>query len=98
MTIQEVKAQLISATHPVARALHKSGHFKVLVIGFNEGMVLKEHKANLPTKLTVLEGKVVYREADKSIALYQYEEVQIPVNIIHEVEAMESSLCLLTQG
>ena len=98
MTIQDIKEQLHTATHPVARALHKNEHFKVLIIGFNEGMILKNHKAHLPTKLTVLEGSVIYKEADKVITLQQYEEIEIPLEITHSVEAVMGSLCLLTQG
>ena len=98
MIIKEVLAQLENATHPVAKALHKTDHSRVLVIGFNKGMLLKEHKTHLPSKLTVLSGKVIYREGEKVIEAGQYEEVAIPVDILHSVEATETSLCLLTQG
>jgi len=33
MTIKEIIQQLETADHPVAKALHKGDHFKVLVIG-----------------------------------------------------------------
>lgn len=99
MTIADIKTQLATSTHPVAKALHKNDHFKVLIIGFNKGMVLKEHKAHQPTKLTVLEGSVIYKEAEgRTLTLQQYSEVEIPVNLIHSVEALEHSICLLTQG
>lgn len=98
MTIADIKTQLIEATHPVAKALHRGVHFKVLLIGFNKGMSLKEHKAHQPTKLTVLEGSVVYKEADKTLIMPQYSEVEIPVNALHSIEALEHSICLLTQG
>ncbi len=35
-TISDVISALKTAAHPVARALHKGDHFKVLMIGFNK--------------------------------------------------------------
>ena len=98
MIIKEILIQLESSVNPVARALHKGDHFKVLAIGFRQGMILKEHRSPLPAKLTVLYGSVIYREAEKTVSLTQYDETDIPVNIIHSVEAVTDSLCLLTQG
>ncbi len=98
MTIKEVLLQLETASHPVAKALHKGDHFKVLVIGFKRGMKLKEHKAHLPSKLTVILGQVIYREGEKEIVLNNFDEVDILINTKHWVEATEDSLCLLTQG
>ena len=98
MTIKEIIQQLETADHPVAKALHKGDHFKVLVIGFKSGMKLKEHKAHLPSKLTVISGHVIYRESTREVKLNIFDEVEIVVNIRHSVEATEDSICLLTQG
>jgi quercetin dioxygenase-like cupin family protein len=98
MVIKDLLKQLNESANPVAKVLHKTEHSKVLVIGFKKGMLLKEHKTQLPSKLTILSGSVVYKENDKIKELSQYDEVEIPVNIIHSVEAKEDSLCLLTQG
>ncbi len=54
MTIKEIKEQLKVTNHPVAKALHHGNDFKVLIIGFNQGMILKDHKAHITSKLTVL--------------------------------------------
>lgn len=97
MKIKEIISALETATHPVAKALHKGNHFKVLAIGFKKGMILKEHKTHLPTKLFLLSGKIIYREEEISNTLSRYDEMEIPVNVLHAVEAMEDSLCLLTQ-
>jgi len=40
----------------------------------------------------------MYKEGNKEIKLLQYDEVNIPLEITHSVEAIEDSLCLLTQG
>ncbi|WP_417363242.1 hypothetical protein [Galbibacter sp.] len=98
MVIKEVKDKLKTSKGPVALALHQGTGFKILVMGFNKNMVLKEHKAYLKSKLTVLEGAVVYQEQGREVTLKQYEEVDIPVEVPHWVVALEDSLCLLTQG
>lgn len=98
MIIQEILEELKEAKNPVAKALHKGNHFKVLVLGFNKGMVLKEHKAHQTTKLTVLEGQVIYRQPNTEVVLAKFHEYNIPVDVTHSVEATEDSLCLLTQG
>ena len=97
-TITKIISDLKTASHPIARALHKGEHFKVLMLGFNKGMLLKDHKAHITSKLTVLYGSVIYKKGNKEIKLLQYDEVEIPIEIIHSVEAIEDSLCILTQG
>ena len=98
MIIKDILAELETASHPVAKALHKGEHFKVLVMGFKNGMVLKEHKAHMPTKLTVLEGTVEYRQGEAVTVLNKHDSIDIPVDIVHSVLAKADSLCLLTQG
>lgn len=97
-TIKEIISDLKTATHPVAKALHKGDNFRVLMMGFNKGMILKDHKAHIPSKLTVVNGSVIYKEGDKELTLMQYDEVCIPIEITHSVEAIEDSLCILSQG
>lgn len=98
MTIKEIKEELKVASHPIAKSLHHGTGFKVLILGFNKGMILKEHKAHTKSKLTVLEGSVVYKEENRVVELMRYDEVEIPIEITHSVEAMEDSLCILSQG
>lgn len=98
MTIKVVKEELKLSDHPVAKSLHHGINFKVLIMGFRKGMVLREHKAHTPSKLTVLEGTVIYKEENRVVELMQYDEVEIPIEIKHTVEAIEDSLCILSQG
>ena len=91
-------AELETKDHPVAKALYKSDAFKVLAIAFKKGMVLKEHKANLPSKLITMQGAVMYKNNDIERFLHQYDEHVIPAEEIHFVEAVEDSLCMLIQG
>jgi quercetin dioxygenase-like cupin family protein len=98
MTIKNVLELLELATTPVAKVIHKGDHFKVLALAFKKGMILKEHKSNLPAKLTVLEGSVIYFENDGQKVLNKYETTDIPIGVIHSVECTQDALCLLTQG
>jgi quercetin dioxygenase-like cupin family protein len=67
-------------------------------LGFKKGMILTKHKAHIQSKLIVLEGSVIYKEENRVMELGQYEGVEIPFELIHSVEALVDSLCLLTQG
>lgn len=96
--IHEIMHRLETASNPVAQAIHKGDHFKVLAIGFKKGMVMKDHKAGLPARLTVLSGSVCYKMDGNETILSVFDEQQIPIEKIHSVEALENSLCLLTQG
>ena len=98
MKLKEIEIQLATSAHPVAKALHKSDQFKVLAIGFKKGMILKEHEAHSPTNLFVLKGKVIYKEGELTKELSIYDEIEIPTEVMHSIEALEDSLCLLTQG
>ena len=98
MTIKEVKEKLRTSNHPVAQSLHHGIGFKVLIMGFKKGMILTKHKAHIQSKLTVLEGSVIYKEENRVMELGQYEEIEIPIELTHSVEALTDSLCILTQG
>jgi len=98
MTIKDIKEELKASTNPVAKSLHHGTGFKVLIVGLNSGMILKEHKAHIKAKLTVFEGAVIYREENRVVELMQYDEVEIPIEITHSEEATQDSLCILTQG
>ncbi len=98
MIVEELREQLKSAKKPIAKSFHTGDHFKVLLFGFNKGMELEYHKAYHPTKLLVLEGEVIYREKGEERSMKQYDEVRIPIEMIHSIEAKEDSLVLLTQG
>lgn len=98
MIIKEILAELETKEHPIAKALFKREGFKVLALGFKKEMILKEHKANVPTKLVVLQGTVIYKSDVTMLTLNQYDEFEIPVNELHAVTALEDALCMLIQG
>jgi quercetin dioxygenase-like cupin family protein len=97
-TIESILSELKSTTNPVVKALYKGENFKVITIGLNKDAILKDHQTEIPAKLTILTGSVVYKEGDKEVRLNQYDEHHIPINCIHSLRAVEFSLCLLIQG
>lgn len=100
MVINEILAELEhqNSEHPTIKILKKGEGYKIIVIGFKKGMILKEHSTPIPAKLLVIEGKVNYKEADKNLILDKFNEYEIPINVIHAVEALEDSICLLIQA
>ena len=98
MTIKEIVKELETAEKPVAKMLRKGEAFNVLAIGFRKGMVLTKHKSNLPARLVVIKGEVVYNNDSKGTTLSLYDEYEIPVDEIHWVEANEDSIITVIKG
>jgi hypothetical protein len=98
MMIKEMLEGLENASGPVVKMLQKGPQHKVIVLGFRKGMVLKEHKTPFIAKLLVINRCIRYREAGRDIILDKYADLDIPVNIVHAVEALEDSVCLLMQS
>lgn len=100
MIIKAVLEQLESkdTNSPSIKILKKGEGYKVIVLGFKKGMILKEHSTPIPAKLAVIEGKVKYKETDRTLILEKFDEMDIPVKVIHAVEALEDSICFLVQG
>lgn len=98
MIIQEVKAALAGADKPIVKVLQKTENVKIIVLGLKKGISLKEHQTSVITKLVVIEGNIIYREGSASVMIDRFEDIDIPVNTPHAVEAMEDSICFLIQG
>jgi len=98
MIIKQLLARLEEAGSPVVQVLQQQSAGKVLALGFKKGMVLKEHKTGVPAKLVVISGAVIYREGEKSVTLSKFSDLDIPVDVMHSVEALDDSICLLILG
>lgn len=98
MMFSELLQKLETAENPVAEIIQKTDCCKVLVIGFKKGMILKEHKTDIPARLLVIKGSVIYKEKNHQEALSLYDMENIQPDILHSVEAKEDSLCLLFKG
>lgn len=97
-TINDILNQLPSSVKPITKVLKKGNDSKTIVLGLKEGITLKEHKTNTPTTLLVIMGNVVYKEKYREINLKKFESLEIPTDVIHSVDSLEDSICLLIQG
>lgn len=97
MVIQDVLTALKDATSPVVKILVKGENGKVIVLGFRKGLVLKEHKTGHSTRLVVIDGQINYFSARGTVTLSKFDELDIPVNEPHSVEALADSICFLIQ-
>jgi quercetin dioxygenase-like cupin family protein len=98
MIIHQVLTSMENATNPVVQVFRQNEHFKVITLGFKKGVVLKDHQTGVKTVLLVIEGAVTYKEAERTVQLYKYDEFEIPLHITHSVHATEDSICLLIRG
>lgn len=98
MVIKSALHDLENSNHPIARIVHGDKSCKTIVLAFKKGMTLKEHKTNEPTTLLVLDGEIQYRAGDEEITLRKYNQTGIAPGLLHAVEAIEDSVCLLIQG
>lgn len=98
MILKVVIEKMKIATAPVTAVLHKNESSRVVVLGLKEGVKLKEHKTDIPAKITVLFGKVDFTLPEGNHLLQQYDTLEIPLNIMHSVIAHEDSLCIITKG
>lgn len=97
MAIQDVLSALKDAIAPVIKVLVKGETGKVIVLGFKKGMVLKEHKTGHSTRLLVIDGQINFLSARGTVTLSKFDELDIPVNEPHSVEAQADSICFLIQ-
>jgi quercetin dioxygenase-like cupin family protein len=64
---------------------HNTENIKIIAIGLLKNQVLAKHKTNIPTLLTVLNGKITFRIEEKEILLSRYDTFHIPVDVLHSV-------------
>lgn len=98
MIIHQVLTSLENASDPVIKIFRQDDHFKVIIAGFKKGMALQDHQTNVKTMLVVIKGAVTYKEDERYVDLYQFDELEIPINVTHAVYAQEDSLCFLIRG
>jgi quercetin dioxygenase-like cupin family protein len=97
MSIPEIIDLVQAASHPVARAVFVKPHTRVLSIAFKQGMILDKHQTPNESYLLVVSGEVNYITSDEIMHLNQYEHVIIVPHLVHRVEALQDSVCLLIQ-
>ncbi|MFD2146124.1 hypothetical protein [Mucilaginibacter antarcticus] len=98
MILRAIKEELAACDKPVAKIIKSGSNYNLLAVGLKKGVTWQDHKTAMPTKLIVIEGSVIYQENGGKVPLMIYDEFEIPVNIIHSLEAAEDSLCMLIRG
>jgi len=98
MIIKTILANLGDTDRPISKIIKAGDSFKTMAIGLKKSVIWRDHKAVMPTKLLVVEGLVTYVQGEKKIKLEKFDDLDIPVNIVHSLEAMDDSICILIQG
>lgn len=98
MILKEIIQELETSKDPVYKMLRKGETSHILAIGFKKNMLLKKHKSDIPARIVVIKGEVVYHNENGSTTLSLYEEYEIPVKEFHWVVANEDSLMLVMKG
>ena len=98
MILKNVIAEMRTAGKPVVKRLQEGKDFHVLAIGLEKDVTLKEHTTDIPAKLVVIKGKVIYKTASEEIPLELFEEHTIKVGELHSVTAEEDSVFLVIKG
>ncbi|HSI69901.1 MAG TPA: hypothetical protein VK941_06700 [Gillisia sp.] len=98
MVLKEIIKELKTSKNPVYKMLRKGENSHILAIGFNKDMLLKKHKSDIPARILVIKGEVVYNSDNVSATLGLYNEYEIPVGESHWVTANEDSMMLVMKG
>lgn len=96
-TLHQLRSERIKSELPIVKVVEQGDGCKIIGIALGKNIDLKDHKTKLESRLIVLEGKVEYKEENRSFTLHEFDEIDIPVGEMHMLSAKEDSLCLLIQ-
>ncbi len=82
---------------PAILSVISSEKLNLKAVGLKKGQVMSKHKAGLRTTLIVLEGKIEFSIGNEKFVLNKLDAYEIPVNVEHEIRAIEQSIFSLTQ-
>jgi quercetin dioxygenase-like cupin family protein len=98
MIIEELLEQSRAHSKIATKVLSSGPNHKVIAMAFQKGMVLKEHSSPLPARLYVLDGIVQYTEGDSITELSKHHDVEIRQGVLHSLNCLVDSVCLLIKG
>jgi hypothetical protein len=98
MLVKEIVSEVPTATKPVVKRFEQEAGSHVLAIGLNKDVVLKEHKSDIPARILVIKGSIVYVAEEKRLELGLFDEHIIPVGEYHSVEPQEDSIFLVIKN
>jgi quercetin dioxygenase-like cupin family protein len=79
-----------------AVTIFKSETMRIVLLGFHENAILKEHKANGKISVQVIEGKINFSTEQDNVVLEKGQMIALQDNILHKVVALKESFFLLT--
>ena len=80
---------------PAILQITNTGKSQVIAIGLKENQVLKKHVTAIPALLVMLKGKIAFEMEQTIMQFSVFDTFNIPVNIPHEVTALEESIFLV---
>lgn len=95
MLVKEILSELPNATKPVVRKYEQQEGSHVLAIGLGKDVILKEHKSDIPARILVIKGRIIYVAGDKRTSLELFDEHMIPIGEYHSIEPQEDSIFLV---
>ena len=98
MILKEIIAEIENTDKPVVKRLQEGKDFHVLAIGLKNEVLLKKHKTDIPAKIVVIKGQVIFKTGNVMVTLGLYDERIINVGEFHSVKALEDSLFLVIKG
>ena len=82
---------------PAILSIIDSEKMNLKAVGLKKGQIMSKHKAGLKSFVVVLEGKIDFDIDGKKFELGEMDTYEIPVNVEHEIRALEQSIFSLTQ-
>ncbi len=86
-----LKDIVLSENGPSVSKIQVNESIQYIGIGLKKEVVLKDHKTPVPAILTVLLGKIRFIMTDTEIELTTGDVFNIPVDVMHRVEALEDT-------
>jgi quercetin dioxygenase-like cupin family protein len=83
---------------PTGRTLVKEPNLRIVLMALQAGAKMEEHQASGPISLHVLQGRLRLRLLADSVELTAEELLMLEPGVLHDVEASEDAIFLLTIG
>lgn len=85
----------LTAEKPAVLQVKNTVKSNVLAIGLKKAQALKKHLSPIPALLIVMKGKILFEIEGNVVPLSQFDTFEIPVNVLHEVTAVEESIFIV---
>lgn len=95
MTIHELREKSLLSNKPQAAAVFHGKPCRITLIHLPKGGSLPSHVSNSEALLIVVQGSLNYNCNGDSTLLSSLGEQYIPPKVVHDLEAVENSVCIL---